>query len=130
MTTSGMLRAASLASVLLFSVHVADDIVRGIEPGTVSNLPAVPICVVWMYGALVLGERRSGHVIMLLGALLGMAVPVLHMRGTGVGAGGSIAGSSGALLFIWTLIALGVTGLFSLILSARGLWSLAGGRSR
>lgn len=125
-----MLRAASLASVLLFSVHIADDIVRGIEPGTLSNLPTVPICVVWLYGTLVLAERPSGHVIMLLGALLGMAVPVLHMRGSGVGAGGSIAGSSGAFFFVWTLIALGVTGLFSLILSARGLWGLTLGRPR
>ena len=125
-----MLRAASLLSVLLFTVHVADDIVRGMEPGTVSNLPAVPICALWLYGALVLAERRSGQVIMLLGALLGMAVPVLHMMGSGVGAGGPIAGSGGAFFFVWTLLALGVTALFSLVLSARGLWSLTRGRSR
>jgi hypothetical protein len=128
MKPGAMLTVASLASVLLFSFHVADDIVRGMEPGTVSNLPTVPICVLWLYGTLVLGERRSGHVIMLLGALLGMAVPVLHMRGSGVG--GPIASSSGAFFFIWTLIALGVTALFSLILSVRGLWSLTRGRSR
>ena len=33
-----------------------------------------------------------------------------------------IAKSSGAFFFIWTLLALGVTALFSVILSARGLW--------
>jgi hypothetical protein len=130
MKHAAMLRLASLLSVLLFTFHVADDIVRGIEPGTVTNLPAIPICVVWLYGTLVLTDRRSGHVIMLVGALLGMAVPVLHMRGSGVGVGGPIANSSGAFFFVWTLIALGVTGLFSLILSARGLWSLTLGRSR
>ena len=37
---------------------------------------------------------------------------------------GQIAKSSGAFLFVWTLHALGVTAMFSLILSARGLWSL------
>jgi len=126
MKHGALLTAASLLSVLLFTVHLADDIARGMEPGTVSNLPAVPICAVWLYGTLVLAERRSGHVIMLLGALLGMAVPVLQMMGSGVG---PIAGSGGAFFFVWTLIALGVTALFSLVLSARGLWSLTVGRS-
>jgi hypothetical protein len=130
MKHGAMLTAASLLSVVLFTFHVADDIVRGMEPGTVSNLPAVPICAVWLYGTLVLAERRSGHVIMLLGALLGMAVPVLHMMGSGVGAGGPIASSGGAFFFVWTLLALGVAALFSLVLSARGLWSLTLGRSR
>lgn len=124
------LAVASLLSVLLFTFHLADDIVRGIEPGTLSNLTALPICVVWLYGALVLAERRSGYVVMLLGSLLGLAVPFLHMRGTGVGVGGPIAGSGGALFFVWTLIALGVTALLSLVLSARGLWSLRRGRPR
>jgi hypothetical protein len=41
---------------------------------------------------------------------------------------GEIAKSSGAFLFVWTLHALGVTAMFSLILSARGLWSLQRGQ--
>jgi hypothetical protein len=114
-----MLTVTSLLSILLFSIHVTDDIVRGMEPGTATNLGAVPILVVWLYGTLVLAERRLGHVIILLGALLAAAVPVLHMRGVGVG--GAFAKSSGAFLFIWTLFALGVTGTFSVILLARGL---------
>ena len=89
-----MLTTASLLSILFFMFHLADDIVRGMEPGTLTNLTAVPIFVFWLYGTLVLAERRSGHVIMLLGALLGMAVPVLHMMGSGVGAGGPVAGST------------------------------------
>ena len=32
------------------------------------------------------------------------------------------------IFFIWTILALGVTALFSLILSARGLWSLRRGQ--
>ena len=47
-----------------------------------------------------------------------MLVPVIHMKGAGVGR--AIAKSSGAFFFIWTLLALGVTALFSVILSARG----------
>jgi hypothetical protein len=123
-----MLTITSLLSILLFTFHLTDDIVRGYEQGGVYNLTAVPIFVVWLYGTLVLAERRSGYVITLLGSLLSLAVPILHMKGKGVG--GEIARSSGGFFFIWTIIALGVTALFSVILSARGLWGLRRGQSR
>ena len=119
-----MLTVASLLTVLFLTFHLADDIVRGFERGGVSNLTAVPISVVWLYGTLVLAERRSGYIIILLGSLLGLGVPVIHMMGRGVGVGGNIAKSSGAFFFVWTLIALGVTSLLSVILSVCGLWSL------
>src|ERR1700720_3412462 len=112
-----LLVIASVLSILFMTFHLTDDIVRGMEPGTLSNLIAVPILVVWLYGTLVLAERQSGYVIILLGSLLGLVVPVIHMKGAGVG--GAIAKSSGAFFFIWTLLALGVTALFSVILSAR-----------
>ena len=117
-----LLTITSLLSILFMTFHVADDIVRGFDEGGVSMLIAVPISVVWLYGALVLAGRRSGYVIILLGSLLGLLVPVLHMRGRGVG--GEIAKSSGGFFFIWTMIGLGVTALISVILSVRGLWSL------
>jgi hypothetical protein len=124
------LTITSLLSILFFTFHLTDDIVRGFERGGVSNLTAVPIFVVWLYGTLVLAERRSGYVIMLLGSLLSLAVPVLHMKGKGVGVASGIANSSGGFFFVWTIIALGVTALFSVILSVRGLWSLRRGQSR
>jgi hypothetical protein len=123
-----ILTTASLLSIVLLTFHLADDIVHGFEKGGVSNLTAVPIFVVWLYGTLVLAERRSGYVIILLGSLLGLAVPVVHMMGNGVG--GAIAQSSGAFFFVWTILALGVTALLSVILSVRGLWSLQRGQSR
>jgi hypothetical protein len=43
---------------------------------------------------------------------------------------GHPAKSSPAFLFVWTLHVLGVTGMFSLILSVRGLWSLRRGQPR
>lgn len=122
------LTISSLLSILSFTFHLTDDIVRGFEKGGVSNLTAVPIFVVWLYGTLVLAERRSGYVIILLASLLALAVPVLHMMGMGVG--GEIAKTNGAFFFIWTIIALGMTALFSVILSVRGLWSLPWRRSR
>jgi hypothetical protein len=130
MKQNAILTIASLLSVLLLTFHLADDIVRGFEKGGLSNLAAVPIAVVWLYGALVLAERRSGYVIMLLGSLFSLVVPVIHMKGKGVGVASSIANSRGGFFFVWTLLALGVIGLFSVILSARGLWSLPWRRSR
>lgn len=114
------LTIASLLSVLFMTIHLADDIVRGMEPGTISDLAVLPIVVVQLYGALVLAGKRSGYVILLLVSLLELIVPAIHMKGAGVGR--VIANSSGAFFFVWILIALGVTALFSVILSARGLW--------
>jgi hypothetical protein len=48
---------------------------------------------------------------------------VVHMMGSGL-AGKRIGSADGAFFFAWTLIALGVTANFSVILSVRGLWSL------
>lgn len=124
------LLTASLVSILLFTLHLADDVVRGFEPGTLTNLTAVPIFVFWLYGTLVLAGRRSGYVITLLGGLFSLVVPLAHMRGRGVGAASNLAHTSGQLLFVWTAIAIGVTGLFSVLLSARGLWSLRRERRR
>ena len=125
-----MLTITSLLSILFLTFHLTDDIIRGFEKGGVSNLTAVPILVVWLYATLVLAERRSGYVIILLGSLLGSGMPVIHFMGKGVGLASRIGNTSGAFFFVWTLIALGVTALFSVILSVRGLWSPQWGQSR
>jgi hypothetical protein len=125
-----VLAIASLLSILFMSFHHADDVVRGMAPGRLSNLVPVFFLAVWLYGTtLVLGERRSGYVIILGLSLLGSGIPVVHMTGSGL-AGGDIAKSSGAFFFVWTLLALGVTTLFSVIVSARRLRSLQQGQSR
>jgi hypothetical protein len=125
-----MLTIASLLSILFGTLHLAGDIVYGYEPGTIKNLLVVPISVVWLYGTLVLVERRAGYIIILLGSLLSLVVPVVHMQGKGVGVASRMVNTSGHFFFVWTLIALGVTALFSVILSARGLWSLRRSQSR
>lgn len=123
------LTITSLLSILLFTFHITDDVVRGIEPGGFKNVNAVLIAVVWLYGTLALAGRRSGYIITFLGSLLGSLLPLAHMRGRGL-VGGSIANSSGKFFWVWTLLALGVTALFSVILSARGLWSMPWHRRR
>ena len=121
-----MLTVASLLSILLLTLHIADDIVRGISKAESSNI-ALLVLAVFLYGTLVLRERRSGHVIMLLVGLFAAAMPVMHMRGTHYG---EIAQSPGGYFFVWTLWALGGLGGFTLILSARGLWGMRRGRPR
>src|SRR3989475_8239817 len=131
MKNSVMLTITSLLLLLFLTFHLADDIRRGFEPGGLSNLVVtVLISVVWLYGILVLAERRSGYIIKFLLSLFSLVVPVVHMKGRGVGVTSRIANSSGHFFFVWTLIAIGVLGLFSAILSARGLWSLPWRRSR
>lgn len=122
-----ILTITSLLSILFLTFHLTDDIVHGIEPGGLSNYMGVLILVVWLYGALVLTGRLSGYIILLLGSLLGAGIPIIHMMGKGVG---EIAKSSGGFFFVWTLLALGVTALFSFILSVHGLWSLRRGKPR
>lgn len=125
-----LLTITSMFSILLLSFHLADDIVRGFEKGQLSNLTAIPILVLWLCGTLLLAARRSGYIIILLGSLLGMVVPVIHMSGRGVGMYGRIWGTHGGFFFVWTLIAIGVTSLFSIILCVHGLWRLPWRRSR
>ena len=117
------LTVTSLLSILLFTLHLSDDIVRGFEPGGFKQTSGILIAVLWLYGTLMLSGRRSGYIIILLGSLLGSLMPLAHMRGAGL-VGGRVAGSSGMLLWVWTLITIGITAFFSVVLSVRGLWRL------
>lgn len=114
-----LLVVTSLLSILLLSLHIAEDIVLGFAPGGLVNLIAIGILVVYLCGALLWSDRRWGLIILLLGSLLAVGMPVLHMMGAGVG----VKRSAGAFFFIWTLYALGITGTFGILLSTRALWS-------
>ena len=119
MKTNMLLVVTSLLSILLISLHISEDIVLGFSPGGLVNLVAIGVLVVYLCGALLWSDRRWGSIILLLGSLLAVLMPVLHMMGAGVGVGRS----AGAFFFVWTLYALGVTGTFGALLSARALWS-------
>jgi len=115
-----LLTITSVLSILLMSVHITDDIVRGLSPARADNIGAVVIFVVWLVGTLMLAERRMGHIIMLLGGIFAAAMPVLHMRGASYGA---IAKSSGGFFFIWILMLVGSTGTLAALLSIQALWA-------
>ena len=125
MNENRLLLVMSLASVVLGIFHLSDDIVRGFEPGKLANLVMGTILtVVWLYATLLLAGRPAGYVAVGLFSLLGMFVPYVHMNGRGVGIDSRLAGTSGHFFFVFTLLTLGVTSLFSVILCGRGLWSL------
>ena len=126
MNNSGVLKITSLLSLVLLTLHVTDDIVRGISKAESSNT-ALVVLVVFLYGTLVLAERRSGHVIMFLVGVFAVGMPVIHMRGAHYP---EIAASTGGFFFVWTLWALGGLGGFTFTLPARGLWSLRRGQPR
>jgi hypothetical protein len=130
MKESVMLTITSLLSILFMMFHLTDDILFGMASPRFANLFAVLVFVIWLYGTLVLAERRAGYIIILLGSLLGLVVPVVHMKGAAGVVGGDIGRSSQAFFFVWTLLALGVTAMFSAVLSARALWSLPWRRQR
>ena len=123
------LTISSVLSIMLMTLHVTSDAlyakVGNPEAGG-STIVIVPILVLWLYGTLLLPDRRSGYVIMLVGSLIGLAMPVIHV----MAARGELAKGSGPFLFVWTLHALGVTCMFSLILSVRGLWGLRHGQRK
>ena len=126
MKENAVLVVTSLLSILLLTLHITDDIVRGISKAEPSNI-ALAVLVVLLYGTLVLAERRLGYVIMLLVGLFAAGMPVLHMGGTHYP---EIAKSAGGFFFVWTLWALGGLGGLTFVLSARGLWRLRPGQPR
>jgi len=119
MKNGKLLTITSLLSILVMSLHITDDIVRGISPAAPDNVGAVVIFLVWLSGTLLLTDRRLGYVIQLLGGIFAAAMPVLHMNGARYP---TIATSPGGFFFVWSLIVVGVTGTFAVILAARALW--------
>jgi len=125
-----LLTITNLLLILLITLHFTDDTLRArvgtAEAGGVT-LVMMPILVIWLVGTLLLGERRSGYLIMLILSIAALGLPVLHVMAPAGFFHGTLARSSADYLFVWTLYALSVAGMFSIILSARGLWSLRSG---
>jgi hypothetical protein len=124
---STLLTVTSLLTILFLTIHLTSDFLHDAGELSLQGVLIVAlILTVLLWGTLVLAERRSGHVIMLLGSLFALGMPVLHLkRATGVA---DALASPDASFFVWILLALGVTGLFSAVLSVRGLVNLQRGR--
>lgn len=109
-----LLIAASLLSLLLIMFHLTDDVLLQAEGAVKYPIPVI-IFAVWLYGTLMLPDRVSGYVIMLLGGLFSAGMIVIHSRS-------GFVHKSGGFFFVWTMFALSTTGWFTMILSGRGLW--------
>jgi hypothetical protein len=113
---------ASLLSIILLPLHIGGDLVLGFDRGGSGLVFVVlPILLLMACGTFLLAERRSGYVIMLLGGLIALAMPIIHRNN---GFTTAVAQSPGGLFFLWSLLALGVTGGLAVILSVLGLWNL------
>ncbi|HJP84899.1 MAG TPA: hypothetical protein VJ852_02865 [Gemmatimonadaceae bacterium] len=129
MNQKGTLIFTSTLSAVLFILHWADEIARGLEPGTINAAGGIAILVVWLSGPLVLGARRSGYVLMLITGILGLGILLLHMTGRGL-VGGRIANTSGQFFWVTTAIMLGVSSSLAAILAAIELWRSLRRRNR
>ncbi len=120
MKPSGLLKGTTLITALFLTIHVADDIARGIDTIGLHSLIAMLVLGLWLFGTLVLSGRLWGYVLQLLLALLGLGVVFIHLKGTHMS---QIAVSSGGVLFVWVLFALGTTSFLSVLLVVQGLMS-------
>jgi hypothetical protein len=111
----------SLLNALFFALHLAGDVVFGLETGGRDILVGVLILAVYLYGAVGLPERLAGYIILLVGGLASAALPVMH---TGRPLGERFAQLPGGFFFIWTLLTMGATGLVAFVLSVQAIWSL------
>jgi hypothetical protein len=110
------LTISSLVAIALFPVHLAHDFIFGLDSMTrAQTFTYLVIMLVSLYGTVELAGRRSGYVIMLIVWIAAIGMPVLHT------VGGPRAASRG-FFFVWTLLALGASGVFSATLAARELW--------
>ena len=124
MKSNATLTISSLLSIVLFTVHVTHDFLFGLDSmSRAGTFNFLLIMLVSLYGTVELAGRRAGYVVTLLLGILAAGMPVLHTVGGPRSAGRGF-------FFVWTLLVLGAAGVFSAVLSARGLWSLTRNRSR
>ncbi len=118
MKQNDLLSVTSILSVFLLALHISQDIVFGFDPAGLHHLAGVAILLVIVCGAVLLRERPLGKVIMLLGGVIAAGMLPIHMRN---GLRPEFLEKGGALLFVWTLYVLGVTGTFSVVLAVQTL---------
>jgi hypothetical protein len=127
MKPSVLLTGTTLITALFLTLHVADDIARGIDTIGLHSLTMLLVLGLWLYGALVLTGRRSGYILQFLLAIIGLGVVIIHLKGAHMG---QIAVSSGGVVFVWTLFVLGTTSFMSMLLCVHGLLTLPKGQPR
>jgi hypothetical protein len=110
------LTIASFLTAALFSVHLAHDFIYGIDAmSRGQTFTYLGIMVFLLYPTFELQGRRAGYSLMLLGGVIASALPVLHT------VGGPRSAKLG-FFFVWTLLAMGASGVFTVVVAGRELW--------
>lgn len=126
MKRNTMLTITSLLSILGLSFHLTQDALlekRGTWPAGPGNFVVIVALFVYLCGTLLLMGRRSGYIITLICALSALGMPLIHLTGGRF----NPVRHSDPFFFMWILIALGITGLFGILLSIQGLRGIRGG---
>src|SRR5689334_1385991 len=113
-----LLTGTTVLTGLCLTLHVADDITRGMDTIGLHTLTAILVFGLWLYGALVLSGRLWGYILQLLLSIVGLGVVIIHPKGAHIA---QIAVSNGGVLFVWTLFVLGTTSFLSMLLCVHGL---------
>jgi hypothetical protein len=117
------LTIASFLSILFLSFHLAQDALRApvasfaAGPG---NFTVIVTLSILLFGTVSLAGRRSGFVIQFLTGVIALGMPILHLKSRGVSPDPR---PGGTFFFMWSLIVLGVLGIFTAVLSAHALWN-------
>ena len=116
-----LLTATTSITALFLTLHVADDIARGMDTIGLHSLIAMFVLGLWLYGMLVLSGRLWGYILQLLLAILAIGVVIIHLKGAHMG---QVAVSSGGVVFVWTLFVIGTTAFLSVLLCLQGMLTL------
>ena len=127
MKPSALLTWTTMITALFLTLHVADDIARGMDTIGPHSLIAMAVLGLWLYGTLVLSGRAWGYILQLLLAMLALGVVIIHLRGAHMS---QVAVSSGGVVFVWVLFVIGATSFMSMLLCAHGLISMRMGQAR
>src|SRR5215510_11482007 len=115
MTNTRLLKFVSVLSVGLFILHVTGDIALGYEKRSV--YPVIPIALLFLIGATILGDGVAGHIIMFLGGIASALMPVLHWKLYAVADKGALG-----YWFAAIVLSMGVTGAFGAVLAVLVMW--------
>jgi hypothetical protein len=120
-----LLTLLSVFAMALLAVHLADDFILGFDKSVLASPYPIGIWVVWLWGLVLWRDRLGGRIILLLGGLMALGMPIIHIHGRGFG--DDFVHSGAALRFIWILYTLGAIGPLMIILAVKEIVS---GRGR
>jgi hypothetical protein len=123
MNRNVLLTIMSLLSILFLTFHISDEIARGMEIGGLNMVIPMLVLALFLYGALALAGRRAGYIVMLIEAIFGTGIPIIHLTGVGLVGKKIAADPSGVFFWVWGNWVLCVISIFALSLAVRCLWN-------